>query len=153
MKNKYFPLFVDLSEKLIVVIGAGKIASRRILTLVPFSENLLVIAPEASEEVKQLAAEGKIRWRQEPYNRNQLADADLVLACTDSPAVNDDIHAACKCLGIPVNVCSDRTRCDFYFPGVIQKDNVVVGVTAGGEDHHLAKTVRENIEQVLKKKV
>ena len=45
-KKPYFPLFVDLNEKQIVVVGAGTIAKRRIRTLVSFTNHLTVIAPE-----------------------------------------------------------------------------------------------------------
>ena len=151
MKNKYFPLFVDLSEKQIVVIGAGNIASRRVRTLLSFADHITVVSPDATEEIAKLDAEGRIHWIKENYSRERLADADLVLACTDHPEINSDIHAACKCLGIPVNLCNDRTRCDFYFPGIVEKDNVVVGITASGSDHHLARQVREIISSALEK--
>lgn len=60
MKNKYFPLFVDLSEKQIVVIGAGNIASRRVRTLLSFADHITVVSPDATEEIAELAAEGKV---------------------------------------------------------------------------------------------
>ncbi|MGI6089663.1 MAG: precorrin-2 dehydrogenase/sirohydrochlorin ferrochelatase family protein, partial [Bilifractor porci] len=76
MKNKYFPFFVDLSEKQVVVIGAGSIASRRVRTLLSFADHITVVSPEATEEIAGLAAEGKIRWIKENYSRERLADAD-----------------------------------------------------------------------------
>ena len=48
-----------------------------------------------------------------------------------------------------MNVCSDRRKCDFYFPGIVARDNVVIGVTAGGTDHRKAREVREKIERLL----
>ena len=48
-----------------------------------------------------------------------------------------------------VNVCSDRRKCDFYFPGIVKKEDVVVGITANGKDHKRAKEVREKIEDLL----
>ncbi len=149
--KKYFPVFIDLSDKKIVVVGAGKIGSRRIQTLADFTEHLTVIAEEASPEVEKLADEGRITWKQQSYERELILDADLVLACTDDPELNSGIYSVCKCLGIQVNVCSDKNKCDFYFPGVVHMDNVVVGITASGEDHHQAKVVREKIEKALKK--
>ena len=88
-------------------------------------------------------------WKQEAYTREALRYADLVLACTDDPELNGEIYSVCKCLGIPVNVCSDRRKCDFYFPGIVARDNVVIGVTAGGTDHRKAREVREKIERLL----
>ncbi len=147
--KKYFPLFVDLSDKKVVVVGAGKIGSRRIRTLTDFTEHLTVIAEEAEPEVQKLAAEGKITWLQQPYQRELILDADMVLACTDDPELNSGIYSVCRCLGIQVNVCSDKNKCDFYFPGVVQQDSLVVGVTASGTDHHLAKAAADRIRKAL----
>ena len=147
--SKYFPVFIDLSEKKIMVIGGGTIGSRRIRTLLPFCGQLIVVAPKVQPEVEQLAEEGGLEWIREPYSREQILDADMVLACTDDPSVNDEIYSVCRCLGIQVNVCSDRKKCDFYFPGIVQKGDVVVGVTASGNNHRKAREIRERIEQAL----
>ena len=58
MIKKFFPLFMDLTEKKIVVIGGGIIASRRIKTLTEFSNHILVVAPVVTKEIEQLIAEG-----------------------------------------------------------------------------------------------
>lgn len=146
----YFPIFIDISDKKVVVVGAGKIGSRRIRTLVDFTDHLTVIAEEAEPDIVQMAEEGRIEWKKQSYERELILDADMVLACTDDAELNSGIYSVCKCLGIQVNVCSDKNKCDFYFPGVVHADNVVVGITASGADHHQAKTVREEIEKVLK---
>lgn len=148
-KKKYFPLFVDISEKKTVIVGAGKIALRRTGTLMNFCSDITVIAPEAEEEFIRLEQEGRLRLLKKEYSREDILDADLVLAATDDPKVNSDIYSACKCLGILVNVCSDRTKCDFYFPGIAESGNVVAGITASGEDHAGARRVREAVQNLL----
>ena len=57
----------------------------------------------------------------------------------------------CRLRNIPVNASSDRTLCDFYFPGIVREDNVVVGVTTSGEDHICARRVTEQIRNLLNK--
>ena len=151
-KHKYFPLFVSLEEKEILVVGGGTIASRRIRALLPFGGRLTVIAPEVSDFVKEAAAEGQMVWKQEAYTREALRYADLVLACTDDPELNGEIYSVCKCLGIPVNVCSDRRKCDFYFPGIYMHDEVVVGITASGLNHKRARKVRVAIQEAMEEK-
>lgn len=149
--KKYFPVFIDISDKKVVVVGAGKIGSRRIRTLVDFTEHLTVIAENVEPDIAQMAEEGLIEWKKQHYERDLILDADMVFACTNDSELNNGIYSVCKCLGIQVNVCSDKNKCDFYFPGVIHADNVVVGITASGVDHHQAKAVREEIEKVIKK--
>ena len=75
----------------------------------------------------------------------------MVIAATNDRKLNDDIYRVCKEEGVYVNVSSDREKCDFYFPGVFMKDEVVVGITASGLDHKKAKRVREEIENALEK--
>lgn len=148
-KKGLFPMFVDLREKKIVVIGAGKISARRITTLTQFCETITVIAPEAETAIQQLAADGEITWILKTYDRDDLYGADIVLAATDDPKLNDEIHSVCKCLGILVNVCSDQRKCDFQFPGIVKKDEVVIGINAAGTDHHKVKRIRECVEEAF----
>ena len=76
----YFPLFIDLSEKKLVVFGAGRIARRRITVLSQFTPALTVIAPDCLPEVEALAAEGKIRYLKKVYEEEDLEGADIVFA-------------------------------------------------------------------------
>ena len=96
----YFPMFVDISHKKVVVVGAGTIAKRRIRTLVDFTECLTVIAPEVNPELLELQAQGKIRILKKQYQREYIYDADLVIAATNDHQTNEDIYSVCKCMGI-----------------------------------------------------
>ena len=146
----YFPAFVNLSKRRIVVIGGGRIAARRVGTLAGFCPGVTVIAPQVHPDILALVAAGRLTVLQRPYADGDLEGADVALACTDDAGLNAEIAAACKARGIPVNVASDRTLCDFLFPGVAQNGSVVVGVTAGGKDHALARRVTEEIREYLK---
>lgn len=150
-KKPYFPMFVDLSERKVVVVGAGTIAKRRIRTLIQFTNKLYVIAPEVNRELSDLEKEGHLTIIKKNYEREDLYGADLVIAATNDHKVNNDIYSVCKCMGITVNVCSDKTKCDFYFPGIVRKDQVVAGVTASGTDHKLARQAVEKIRFALER--
>lgn len=147
----YFPLFVDLSEKEVVVIGAGNIAARRIQTLCGFTENITVIAPEASAVVRELAQGGAVRLLPRSYIEGEISpETYLVLAATDNAGINQAVCRECREKGVLVNVCSDKSLCDFYFPGIAREESLVVGVTAGGTDHGLARRATEGIRQLCK---
>ncbi len=148
-KKLYFPMFVDLSEKKVVVVGAGTIAKRRIRALTDFTNCLVVIAPEVNRELKDMEAEGKITILKKNYEREDIYDAALVIAATNDNRTNQDIYSACKCLGIPVNVCNDKTRCDFYFPGIASNGNVVAGVSTSGREHKKSRGIVEKIRELL----
>ena len=148
-KKPYFPLFVDLNEKQIVVVGAGTIAKRRIRTLVSFTNHLTVIAPEVNRELLDMEKAGMLRIKRKNYEREDIYDADYVIAATNDHQINSDIYSACKCMGITVNVCSDKTKCDFYFPGIAKDGDTVIGITSGGRDHKLAAKISQAVRNVL----
>ncbi len=145
----FFPLFVDLSDYHVVFVGGGTIAMRRIRTLLPFVDNIVVYAPDFSPELDRFAMDGAIELVRKPYDPSVLDGAHIVLACTNDPELNNEIYDECKKRGILVNVCSDRFKCDFHFPSVVSYGNVVVGVNAGGKDHRRVKQTRARIQELL----
>ena len=145
----FFPLFLDLSRKHIVIVGAGRIARRRIETLLPFTRTLRVIAPEIHPDLLELEQAGKLLISRKEYAHTDLDGADFVLAATDRPEVNREIRDDCHRLGIPVNVSSDRFQSDFYFPGIARKGPFVVGVTASGTGHADAAKLTARLREVL----
>ena len=149
MKKPYFPLFVDLSEKKVYVIGAGTIAKRRIRSLIDFTDCLTVVAPEVNPELNSLEQEKKNMILRKKFDLQDITDADLVIAATNDHTLNNDIYEFCRENNIMVNVCNDKEKCDFYFPGLAMKENVVVGVTANGTNHKMARKAVEKIREML----
>lgn len=156
-KKKYFPIFIDLSEKKIVVIGGGTIAGRRINTLCHFSDHIQVVAPEITPAVEALVSQKKITWIPQKYDKSQITDADLVIAATDHAEVNHQVKSDCLKLEkeqdrqILVSVADDKSLCDFYFPSIVQDEEMVIGINSGGASPHRTKEVRQEIEKLLEK--
>lgn len=144
-----FPLFVDISDKHVVFVGGGAVALRRVRTLLPFVDDIKVYAPSFSPELEQFAADGAVELIRKSYHPSVLDGADIVLACTSDTSVNDAVWEECKKRNVLVNVSSDRFKCDFHFPGVVQRDNVVVGVNAGGKAHRRVKQLRARIDRLM----
>lgn len=142
-------MFVDISQKKIVVIGAGTIAARRINTLNSFANEIAVIAPDIHDDILKLEQQGTVVIQKKEYQESDLQNADIVLAATDNKELNYEIGKTCQERGILVNVASHKELCSFYFPGIVQKDEVVIGITASGKDHKKAKEIREKIRQNL----
>ena len=145
----FFPAFVDLSDRRALVVGGGRIAARRVNTLAQFCPNVTVVAPAIHPDIAVLAAEGRVKTVERAYRDGDLDGADLVLACTDDGALNAAIVAACRARRIPVNDASERSRCDFLFPGIARRGAVVAGVTAGGGDHALARRATQAVRRCL----
>ena len=143
----YFPLYVDLSEKNILIAGGGRIASRRACVLQQFTGQITVVAPQFAETLRALGETGRVRLIRRAFDVGDLEGRDLVFAATDDKELNRQIFQACKERGIPVNVCSDQTLCDFQFPSVVIDGDVVIGINASGKDHRRVKEVRQELEK------
>lgn len=148
-KKGYFPMFVDLTDKKVVVAGAGTIAKRRIRALMEFTDHLVVIAPEVNNELKTLEQEGRLTILRKHYEREDIYDASLVIAATNDNKTNQEIYSACKCLGIPVNVFTDKAKCDFFFPTVLIEDDLVIGVSTSSRDRKRSREVTGKIREIL----
>lgn len=148
--NTYFPLFINIKEKNILVFGGGNIATRRIKAMLPYGACIRIIAPEISEELQQLAEQnGNLILDYRKYKLSELQKPDFVLAATNDEKVNQTIFRECRHKGILVNVASNRELCDFYFPGVVQQGDITVGITANGKNHKKAAEVTEQIRKLL----
>ena len=152
MKNKrFFPMFVDLSDKKIVVVGGGNIATRRIKTLLQFTRNITAVAPKTTMELHELGKAGFVNLINRPVKRSDFTMAFMVIAATNDWKLNDEIYRVCKEEGIYVNVADDKSKCDFYFPGIYMEEGLVVGITASGLDHKKARRIREEIQNALER--
>ncbi|MCD7762027.1 MAG: bifunctional precorrin-2 dehydrogenase/sirohydrochlorin ferrochelatase [Lachnospiraceae bacterium] len=145
----YFPLFIDLSEKEILVIGAGHIASRRVRSLCGFAGRITVVAPQISDDFFVPDTDTKINTVTRCFTESDLEGKDLVLAATDDRELNRHIFELCRARCIPVNVCSDSELCDFQFPSIVENGAVVIGINASGRDHHLVKETRKRVESLF----
>lgn len=145
----YFPMFVDLSQKKITIIGAGNIARRRVSTLVMFTQNLLVVAPEIDKDIELMSKQYKFMISVKEYEIKDILESYIVIASTNNLSLNNIIYRDCKDLGILVNVCSDKTKCDFYFPAIVQKDDVTIGITSGGQNHKLVRETANEIRNLF----
>ncbi|GAE90129.1 precorrin-2 dehydrogenase/sirohydrochlorin ferrochelatase family protein [Acetivibrio straminisolvens] len=147
--KEYFPLFISSKGKKALVIGGGKIATRRISTLLNFEFDIIVVSPSTTKEIRQLADDGLITYIQREFLDGDLEDKFLVVAATDKREVNKYIGDRAKELGAYVSVADVKEECNFYFPAVITKDEVVVGVTSGGKSHKTVKDISDAIRKVL----
>ena len=147
-KKSYFPLFVSLKEKRILLAGAGNIAARRAGVLISFGARLYVVAPEQSKEMEELCEKvpsEKLIYRKKCFEERDLEQMDMALAATDNVALNHEIVLLCRKKGILVNNASSKEDCDFFFPAILQEDGLTIGVSSSGNDHKKVAAVCERL--------
>ncbi|MCR5724335.1 MAG: bifunctional precorrin-2 dehydrogenase/sirohydrochlorin ferrochelatase [Treponema sp.] len=144
----FFPIFVSLGDCL--VVGGGAVAHRKACQLLEFGANVTVVAREAGDEMKALAASNqKIRIVQKSFEEPDVTGMSLVVAATDDTACNRAVYSAAHCRQIPVNVVDVPELCDFYFPAIVRRGELVVAVGTGGKSPAFARSVKQKIDEVL----
>lgn len=145
----YFPIYVNLEQKRILIVGGGRVALRKVKVLLEYGSEILVVAPEMEEELcrmEESASPGKLKLERRQFQKEDLKTADMIIAATDSPAENSRIYKLCKQKGKPINVVDVPAECDFIFPAIVKKKDLVVSVSTGGKSPLFAAKVKQELE-------
>lgn len=141
----YYPVFLDLRGRPVLVVGAGKVALRKVRGLLEAGARVSVVAPRWEPEFERLP----VALARRAFEPADLDGAFLVFTATDDRGVNRSVAALAKVRGIPVNVADARAECDFLVPSRLRRGHLQVAVSTGGEDPRHAAAVRRRIEALL----
>jgi precorrin-2 dehydrogenase/sirohydrochlorin ferrochelatase len=139
------PLAIDVKGKKILLIGGGRIAWHKIASLQQYADNIQVIAPEVSDQIKAAG----IRFLEKPYEPSDLKGAILVYACTNISGLNESVLNDAHELGILVNVVDNPSHCDFVSPAIYRKGYMSVAVTSNAQDVYESIELRNRIKNFL----
>lgn len=139
------PLAIDVKGKKILLIGGGRIAWHKIQSLQQYADNIQVVAPDVSEQIKAAG----IPYQEKPYEPSDLKGSVLVYACTNISSLNEQVLNDAHELGILVNVVDNPSRCDFVSPAIYRKDYLSVAVTSNAQDVYESIALRNRIKEFL----
>jgi uroporphyrin-III C-methyltransferase/precorrin-2 dehydrogenase/sirohydrochlorin ferrochelatase len=145
----FFPVFMDLEGKSVLVVGGGQVGARKARALLKSGAVVSIVASELGTELAEWESAGKVTWLSTEFSDGLLDGYWLVFAATDDQALNRAVFEAGEARRIPVNVVDDGRHCRFISPAVIDRYPVQVAVTTGGTSPVLARMVREWIERIL----
>ncbi len=147
---QYFPLFLDLNDKPVLVVGGGEVACRKIDALLRAGARVTIVSPQIASSLQLLVEQGKLHWIQNFYSPQVLDTKYLqVWATTDNPELNHQVHKDAKKLGVLVNVVDDQPYCDFITPSMINRGRIQLAISSGGASPVLVRNIRETLESVL----
>ena len=138
------PISVNLQHKKCIVIGGGKVATRRIKTLLAEGANITVISPELLPELTILAENEHITWLERPFDDGDCLNAFLVIAATNRKAVNERVADDCRPHQL-VNIVDRPEKSNVYFPAVGRKGLLSIAVSTDGASPILAKNIRDRV--------
>ncbi len=143
------PIFLKLEGRPALLVGAGTVALDKIGSLLKTGVRLRVIAPHARQEIRQLAAEGKLQWLQRPFDPADMDGNFIVIAATDDPAVNAAVYREALERNILCNSVDDIPNCDFFFGSVVRRGDLQIAISTAGESPAFAQRLRREIDQQL----
>jgi precorrin-2 dehydrogenase / sirohydrochlorin ferrochelatase len=148
-KYPYYPIYLDIENRDVVIIGGGQVCARKAETMMRYGARVTVVAPEFTDEIEQWAAEGKLATRRKPYDEADLGNANIVIASTDNQMVNEKVAADCRRRRIPVNVVDVTPLCEFIVPAIIETGSIQLAVSTGGKSPALARTLKEDLQRLI----
>lgn len=146
--SNFYPVSLNLKEKLCIVVGGGRVATRRIKKLLESGAVVQVISPALKSELKDLLkANPSSSWINTPYlGKETLKNASLVFAATDNASINEAIYADATALDIFVNVASHGDLSDFIIPSSLNSGDLQVSISTSGKVPGLSKALKKDLK-------
>ena len=141
-----YPLFLELTDQPVIVVGAGKVATRKIKTLLAAGAIVTVIAPAATAALRRLKT---ISWLRCRYKSGDLRGARLVVAATDDLAVNRQVCSEAKLRRQLVNCAAPPEAGNFIVPAIVRHGAFTIAISTGGASPSAAKALRQKLERSL----
>ncbi|WLS80885.1 siroheme synthase CysG [Erwinia pyri] len=145
----YLPIFADIRNKPVLIVGGGDVAARKIELLRRAGAHVNIAARELCEELTALEKSGAVSWIAKAYQPSQLDSAWLVIAATDDGELNARVFTDASERRLLANVVDDQPKCAFIFPSIVDRSPLVVAISSSGTAPVLARLLREKLEALL----
>ena len=145
----FLPLFLNIKNKICLVVGGGEVAARKVNLLRKAGGNVTVVAPELCPGLLKLSATSEIIHHARQFEQADLSGAVLVIAATDNAGINQMVSEQAERLNIPVNVVDQPKLCSFIVPSIIDRSPVIAAVSTGGASPVLARIIRTRLETLI----
>ena len=145
----YFPAFIQLDEKKILIVGGGKIALEKLEKLLSFTKDISLIATEFSEEILQKTDEENLNYEQRAYKTGDIKEFTIVIVAVDSLKLQEEIFRESKQYNCLCNSVDSVEYCDFIFPSFIKKDDLTVAISTSGTSPAFAKHFKAYLADLI----
>lgn len=146
----FHPLFINWENELIIIIGGGKIAERKILSLLQTKANIHVISPAITSSLQQLVQQKQIIWTNEKYSHSHCQHAFFVIAATANNELNRNIIEDAKKLHIPLTLnISEHETGNVIMPAIVEHDSFQIAISSNGTNPRATKQFKKKLDDIL----
>ena len=144
-----FPVFINLKDKPVTVIGGGDIALRKVKLLVKAGPKITVISKVICKELKELLKKYNHKVVIKSFQEVDLKTPILIIAATNSSTTNKRISTCAQQNNILINVVDQPKLCTFTMGSIVERDSLVISISSGGKAPVLVRNIREKIETLI----
>jgi len=142
----YYPIFVDLRDQDVLVVGGGEVAERKIKNLLTHGCRIFIASPQLTSYLKELVERGDILLIDSDQVDDVVDTVFMVVAATDDPALNSRIASKAKARRKLVNSVDQPGDCTFIMPSIVRSGGLQIAISTGGKSPALAKKIRGDLE-------
>lgn len=143
---KFYPIYLDVVGRRCLVVGGGRVALRKVETLIEAGASVVVLAPVVTDELRLLAMTDRLQWVASEYDPAYLDGAVLAIAATGDRAVNTAVASDAAVRQIPANRADVADEGVFVTPAYVARGDLMLTVSTGGGSPTLAAVLREELE-------
>src|SRR6202045_4340665 len=140
-------MFMKLSGKRCLVVGAGKVGEPKIGGLIDTGARIHVVAVAASDQVREWADAGKIDLELRAFSSADLDGKFLAVVATASRNLNERVYLEAQQRGVLCNVVDVPDLCDFFYPAGVRRGDLQIAVSTAGQSPSLAQNIRQQLEK------
>ncbi|NPA66924.1 MAG: bifunctional precorrin-2 dehydrogenase/sirohydrochlorin ferrochelatase [Epsilonproteobacteria bacterium] len=149
----YFPAFIQLDHKKIIIIGGGVIAQEKLEKLLDFTSEITLLAKEFSDEILKLIKKHNLTYIHKEYKEGDIKEYGVVIVAVDDIELQKQIHKESRSYNCLLNVVDLPELCDFIFPSYIKDGDLTIAVSTSGASPAMAKQLRLFIQSILPKDI
>lgn len=146
--SSFYPIYIDLYNKPVLVVGGGTVAYRKVKTLLEYDALVRIVSPQVIPDLKNIIDRKRCVWIEKEYASEDIQDAVLVFSCTEKEEVNAQVAADSKDSCRPANVVDDPDKCTFIVPSVLKRGDLSIAVSTAGNSPIVARQIRQELENI-----
>lgn len=142
---KYYPAFLDLRNRWVLVVGGGEVAERKVAQLLESGARVRVVSPDLTPTLAQLAQAGEMTYRQSEFDETDLNGVWLVIGATDNSQVNQQVAHAAERRHLFCNIVDVPSLCSSLAPAIVARGDVLIAISTSGHSPALAQRLKQEI--------
>ena len=142
-----FPMFMKLSGRQCLIVGAGKVGEPKIAGLLETGARIRVVSLEAGAAVREWARDGRIELELRHFKTEDLDGTFLAIVATSSRTLNERVYHEAQRRGVLCNMVDVPDLCDFFYPSIVRRGDLQIAVSTAGNSPSLAQKIRQQLEK------